>query len=176
MFILFFLKNFIFSAFVFFFFYFFLFLGQRETEHERGRGRERGRHRIGNRLQAISPEPDAGLELTDRVSGKIKEQLNRWVLNDKWRVTLGLQMWAWMRSPSEWMQSWWGVQSWGLGTSMCVSGKWRKSQKRGVPSEVGSESRQQFSGGQVEKKMFQRRGNHQLHECFWVKLGLKIEH
>ena len=35
---------------------------QRETEHERGRGRERGRHRIGNRL----PEPDAGLELTDR--------------------------------------------------------------------------------------------------------------
>ena len=41
---------------------------QRETEHERGRGRERGRHRIGNRLQALSlsPEPDAGLELTDR--------------------------------------------------------------------------------------------------------------
>ena len=28
--------------------------------------RERGRHRIGNRLQAPSPEPDAGLELTDR--------------------------------------------------------------------------------------------------------------
>ena len=46
----------------------YLFLGQRETEHERGRGRERGRHRIGNRLQALShqPEPDAGLELTDR--------------------------------------------------------------------------------------------------------------
>ena len=45
----------------------YLFLGQRETEHERGRGRERGRHRIGNRLQALShrPEPDAGLELTD---------------------------------------------------------------------------------------------------------------
>ena len=45
---------------------FYLFLGQRETEHERGRGRERGRHRIGSRLGAISPEPDAGLELTDR--------------------------------------------------------------------------------------------------------------
>ena len=43
-------------------------MGKRETEHERGRGRERRRHRIGNRLQApaISPEPDAGLELTDR--------------------------------------------------------------------------------------------------------------
>ena len=43
-------------------------MGQSETEHERGRGRERRRHRIGNRprLQAISPEPDAGLELTDR--------------------------------------------------------------------------------------------------------------
>ena len=50
----------------FFFFNVYLFLGQRETEHERGWGRERGRHRIGNRLQAISPEPDAGLELTDR--------------------------------------------------------------------------------------------------------------
>ena len=52
----------------FFFNVFYLFLGQRETEHERGRGRERGRHRIGNRLQALShhPEPDAGLELTDR--------------------------------------------------------------------------------------------------------------
>ena len=41
-------------------------MGQRETEHERGRVRERGRHRIGNRLQALGPEPDAGLELTDR--------------------------------------------------------------------------------------------------------------
>ena len=43
-------------------------MGQREKEHEWGRGRERGRHRIGNRLQALShqPEPDAGLELTDR--------------------------------------------------------------------------------------------------------------
>ena len=31
-------------------------------------GSERGRHRIeaGSRLRAISPEPDAGLELTDR--------------------------------------------------------------------------------------------------------------
>ena len=36
---------------------------ERETEHEQGRGRERGRHRI---LQAVSTEPNAGLELTDR--------------------------------------------------------------------------------------------------------------
>ena len=49
-----------------FFFNVYLFLGQRETEHERRRGRERGRHRIGNRLQAPSHEPDAGLELTHR--------------------------------------------------------------------------------------------------------------
>uniref|UniRef100_A0ABI7Y262 Uncharacterized protein n=1 Tax=Felis catus TaxID=9685 RepID=A0ABI7Y262_FELCA len=38
---------------------FYLFLGQRETEHERARGRERGRHRIGNRLQALSHQPRA---------------------------------------------------------------------------------------------------------------------
>ena len=37
----------------------YLFLGQRETEHERGRVRERGRHRIGNRLQALSHQPRA---------------------------------------------------------------------------------------------------------------------
>ena len=47
----------------FFFLIFFsnvyLFLGQRDTEHERGRGRERGRHRIGNRLQALSHQPRA---------------------------------------------------------------------------------------------------------------------
>ena len=41
------------------FFNIYLFLGQRETEHERGRGRERGRHRIGNRLQALSRQPRA---------------------------------------------------------------------------------------------------------------------
>ena len=43
-------------------------MGQRETEHERGRGRERGdtESETGSRLRAISPEPDAGLELTDR--------------------------------------------------------------------------------------------------------------
>ena len=34
-------------------------MGQRETDHERGRGRERGRHRIGNRLQALSHQPRA---------------------------------------------------------------------------------------------------------------------
>ena len=36
------------------FFYVYLFLTERETEHEQGRGRERGRHRIWNRLQALS--------------------------------------------------------------------------------------------------------------------------
>ena len=38
----------------FFFFNIYLFLRQRETEHEQGRVRKRGRHRIGNRLQALS--------------------------------------------------------------------------------------------------------------------------
>ena len=42
-----------------FFFNVYLFLGQRETEHERGRCRERRRHRIGNRLQALSHQPRA---------------------------------------------------------------------------------------------------------------------
>ena len=44
-------------------------MGQRETEHERGRGIEREgdtESETGSRLRAISPEPDAGLELTDR--------------------------------------------------------------------------------------------------------------
>ena len=45
--------------FIFFFNVFYLFLGQREKEHERGRGRERGRHRIGNRLRALSHQPRA---------------------------------------------------------------------------------------------------------------------
>ena len=45
-----------------FFFNVYLFLRQRETEHERGRGRERGRHRIGNRLQALSHQPRAQRE------------------------------------------------------------------------------------------------------------------
>ena len=50
-----------FILFIFFNFFFnvYLFLGQRETEHERGRGRERGRHRMGNRLQALSHQPRA---------------------------------------------------------------------------------------------------------------------
>ena len=41
----------------------------RETEHEQGRGREREgdtESKAGPRLQAVSKEPDAGLELTDR--------------------------------------------------------------------------------------------------------------
>ena len=44
-------------VFLIFFFNVHLSLGQRETEHERARGRERGRHRIGNRLQALSHQP-----------------------------------------------------------------------------------------------------------------------
>ena len=48
-----------FFFFLIFVFNVYLFLGQRETEHERGRGRERGRHRIGNRLQALSHQPRA---------------------------------------------------------------------------------------------------------------------
>ena len=47
------------SFFKFFFFNVYLFLWQRDTDHERGRGRERGRHRIGNRLQALSHQPRA---------------------------------------------------------------------------------------------------------------------
>ena len=40
---------------------------QRESEREQGRGRERGKRRIcsSSRLQAVSTEPDVGLELTD---------------------------------------------------------------------------------------------------------------
>ena len=38
----------------------------RETEHKLGRGRERRSHRIRSRLQAVSTEPDVGLELTNR--------------------------------------------------------------------------------------------------------------
>ena len=47
---------------------FYLFLGQRETEHERVGAEREGdtESETGSRLWAISPEPDAGLELTDR--------------------------------------------------------------------------------------------------------------
>ena len=53
------IKNLVRSFFFLIFFNVYLFLGQRETEHERGRGRERRRHRIGNRLQALSHQPRA---------------------------------------------------------------------------------------------------------------------
>ena len=52
----------------FFFLNVYLFLRQRETEHDWGRGREREgdtESEAGSRLWAISPEPYAGLELTD---------------------------------------------------------------------------------------------------------------
>ena len=44
---------------------------ERETEHKQGRGRERerGRHtesKTDFRLRAVSTEPDAGLDVTDR--------------------------------------------------------------------------------------------------------------
>ena len=51
------------------FFFNILFIFETETEHEWGRGREREgdtESEAGSRLWAISPEPDAGLELTDR--------------------------------------------------------------------------------------------------------------
>ena len=51
------------------FFNVYLFLRQRETEHEQGRGRKREgdtESETGSRLRAVSTEPDAGLELTDR--------------------------------------------------------------------------------------------------------------
>ena len=47
------------------FFLMFIIEKQRETEHEHGRAREKGRHRIRSRLQAVSTEPDTGLELTN---------------------------------------------------------------------------------------------------------------
>ena len=49
-------------------FYVYSFLRDRERqEHERGRGREGDTEsKAGSRLRAISTEPDAGLELTDR--------------------------------------------------------------------------------------------------------------
>ena len=59
---------FLFSFFLNFFHCFYLFLGQRETEHERGGAEREGdtESETGSRLRAISLEPDAGLELTDR--------------------------------------------------------------------------------------------------------------
>ena len=53
---------------ILFFFSVYLFLRQRETEHEPGRGRERKgdtASEAGSRLQAVSTEPDAGLEPTN---------------------------------------------------------------------------------------------------------------
>ena len=43
-------------------------MGQRETEHELGGAEREGdaESETVSRLRAISPEPDAGLELTDR--------------------------------------------------------------------------------------------------------------
>ena len=47
----------------------FIFGRERETEHEWGKGREREgdpESEAGSRLRAVSAEPDAGLELTNR--------------------------------------------------------------------------------------------------------------
>ena len=48
---------------------FLMFISATETGHECGRGREREgdtESEAGSRLRAVSTEPDAGLELTDR--------------------------------------------------------------------------------------------------------------
>ena len=50
------------------FFKFVCFLKERDTERERGRGREKEGDtdsEAGSRLQVVSTEPDAGLELTE---------------------------------------------------------------------------------------------------------------
>ena len=52
-----------------FFFNFLMFISETETEHEWGWGREREgdtESEAGSSLWAVSTEPDAGLELTDR--------------------------------------------------------------------------------------------------------------
>ena len=51
-----------------FFFNVYLFLRLKETQHERGGAEREGdtESEAGTRLRAISPEPEAGLELTDR--------------------------------------------------------------------------------------------------------------
>ena len=56
------------SLFFFSLLMFYLFLRMRETEHERGRGREIERDtesETGSRLQAVSTEPNTGLEPTN---------------------------------------------------------------------------------------------------------------
>ena len=54
--------------FYFIFFNIYLFLRQRETEHEWGGSEREGvtESKAGSRLRAVNPEPNAGLELTDR--------------------------------------------------------------------------------------------------------------
>ena len=44
----------------------FIYFWETETECKWRKGRERGRHRIWSRLQAVSTQPDAGFELTNR--------------------------------------------------------------------------------------------------------------
>ena len=54
-------------SFLFFLILFIYLFWEIETEHEQGRSRERDTEsETGSRLRAISTEPDAGLELTDR--------------------------------------------------------------------------------------------------------------
>ena len=42
-----------------------MFIFEGDTELEQGKGREREGDRLGSRLQALSCQPDAGLELTN---------------------------------------------------------------------------------------------------------------
>ena len=54
---------------LFFFFLTFIYFGDRERQSVNGGGAEREgdtESEAGSRLQAVSPEPDAGLKLTDR--------------------------------------------------------------------------------------------------------------
>ena len=49
------------------FFNVYLFLREKETEHKKGRDREGDTEpEAGSRLRAVSTEPDAGLEITNR--------------------------------------------------------------------------------------------------------------
>ena len=65
------INNILFLSFIYLFW-------ERQRQHELGRGREREKHRIRSRFQAVSTEPDAGLELTNHeimTWAKIKSQV-----------------------------------------------------------------------------------------------------
>ena len=66
------------KMFFFYFFSMFIYFGGRERQSMNGGGTEREgdtESETGSRLRAISPEPDAGLELTDR-------EISTWLKSD----------------------------------------------------------------------------------------------